>query len=150
MGAGVAIERSGNNPVPAIVPGVGDKPEEGLLQQPGQPDCSLYDRSGFHKDEGCTLAVGKGFRIGFHTVDAGWTIKPGKTGPVLTATVRNDNPGAIAGFWKTFHLSRYDGSLVEIVWCDSKAPFAAGESRIVTCQPLTPEGNAPFDSVAIS
>lgn len=145
--AGIGVERSGQNPVPAAVPVVGDKPDPSLVQQVGQRACDTRPH-GYASDEGCPVAVGKGFRIGFHTVKDGWEVKAGKEGPVLTATVWNNNPGAIDGFWHTFHLNRYDGSLVEIVWCKTP-PFAAGEIRTVTCAPLQPKGNAPYDEVWI-
>jgi hypothetical protein len=141
--AGVSVERSGHEPSLDVDTG---KPTEGLIEPGG---CSLYDIAGYHKDEGCPVAVGKGFRVGYYTVRDGWTVKPGKDGPVLTAVVVNDNPGAIARFWHTFHLNRYDGSLVEIVWCKTEA-FAAGEARAITCGPLLPNGNAPFDEVWIT
>lgn len=155
FGAGLFVGSHGGASAPVVreLPLVGVKPKPDLLIQDGK-SCDLYrrypDGEAFHKDEGCPIKVGPEFTIGFHTVDAGWTIKPGADGPVMTVTVRNANPGAIAGFWHTFHLNRYDGSLTEIVWCDSKAPFAAGEVRAITCKPLNPEGNAPYDSMAIS
>jgi hypothetical protein len=146
--AGMGVERSHPLSVPASVPVIGDKPTDSLVRQDGQPDCSTRMPSGYTKDEGCPVAEGKGFTAGFHTVRDGWAIRPTSQGPVLTLTVVNDNPGAIAGFWHTFHLERYDGSLVEIVWCETP-PFAAGESKTVTCRPLQPEPSAPYSSVHI-
>lgn len=142
--AGIAVERSGNRPAEPVDSG---KPE-GRVQQVGQRPCDTRLPSGYTSDEGCPVAVGKGFQIGFHTVKDGWSVKAGKEGPVLTATVWNNNPGAIAEFWHTFHLHRYDGSLVEIVWCETP-PFTAGQIRTITCEPLQPEGNAPYDEVTV-
>jgi hypothetical protein len=144
--AGITVEKSGHNPLPDGLPVVGGKPTEGLVEPSG---CSLYDIAGYHKDEGCPVTVGKGFRVGYYTIRDGWTLKPGKAGPVLTAVVVNDNPGAISGLFYTFHLKRYDDSLVEIVWCETEA-FAAGQARVMSCEPLSPDGNAPYDEVWIS
>ena len=142
--SGISVGRSGHNPVPVA----GDKPDESLVQQVGRYVCDLRLPSGYTSDDGCPVAQGKGFRAGFHTVKDGWAIKAGKDGPVLVATVVNDNPGAVAGFHHTFHLKRYDGTLVEILWCETPA-FAAGESRAVTCAPLQPESVGPHDEVWI-
>jgi len=148
--AGIGVERSGHNPVPAAVPVAGDKPKHGLVQTVGKPSCSQYDRFGYHKDDGCQIYPGEGFRVGFYTVKDGWSIKPGKEGPVATLTVWNNNPGAIARFWETLHLRRYDGSLVELLWCESEKSFAAGQYVTLTCEAHNPEGNGTYDEVWIS
>lgn len=142
---GIGIERTGNNPVPGAVPGIGDKPKKGLVVQDGEADCSLYEY-GFHKDDGCPVAYGKGFRVGFHTVKDGWTIK----GNALTLTVLNDNPGPISGFWHSFHLNLFDQRTVTILDCET-SDLLAHESRTVTCKPLS--GDEPvvaYDNVWIS
>lgn len=149
--AGIGVERSGHNPVPAAVPVVGGKPDESIVQQVGRKTCDLRLLSGYTSDEGCPVAYGKGFRAGFHTVRDGWSIKPSADGPVLTLSVWNNNPGAIGGFWHTFHLNRYDGSVVELLWCKTP-PFAAGESKTVTCKPLQASDareRGPYDEVWI-
>lgn len=108
--------------------------------------CDLRDREGFRKsDDGCAVAVGKGFRAGYHTVRDGWTIKDF----VATLVLVNDNPGAIGEFYRTLHLNRYDGSLAAILWCKAPA-MAAGESRAIACKPLSPQDPEPFDEVRIS
>jgi hypothetical protein len=145
--AGDQVGKSGHGnevSVPAAV--TAGRPDPGIVQQ-GDARCDLSP-NGFASDDGCTVAQGKGFRAGYHTVRDGWAVRAGKQGPVLTLTVGNGNPGSIGGFWHTFELERFDGSLVEIVWCDTPA-FAAGESRTITCEPLTPKGNAPFDAISI-
>jgi hypothetical protein len=126
-----------------------NKPSHGLVIQGGDK-CNLIDRSGYKAgDKGCPVAVGEEFSIGFHTVRAGWSITLGKDRPVLTAVIANDNPGAVSGFYHSFYLNRYDGSMVELLSCDSPA-FAAGESRTVVCAPGIAEGSHPFDTVAIN
>lgn len=149
--AGIGVERSGQNPVPAAVPVVGDKPDGSLVHQVGQKTCDLRLPSGYTSDDGCPVAYGKGFRAGFHAVRDGWTIKPSADGPVLTLDVWNNNPGAVGGFWHTFHLQRYDGSLVELLWCETP-PFTAGESKTVTCKPnmvSDASERGPYDEVWI-
>lgn len=143
--AGTAIDGPPQAVVSAVTAGAAGKPDPSIVRQ-GLAICDLRDAYGYTKDEGCPVAVGKGFQSGYHTVKDGWTLRPGSDGPVATLTVVNDNPGAVGSFWHTIHLERYDGSLVEIVWCET-GPFAARESKIVTCKPLSPEGNAPYDSV---
>jgi hypothetical protein len=128
--SGVGVERSGNNPVSAAVPVVGDKPKYDVIVQEGQPACNLRDRQGYLRDDGCPVAVGKGFRHGFHTVRDGWTLK----GFTATMVVVNDNPGPISGMYVSLYLNRYDGGLVEILKCESE-PFATGEARAISCKP---------------
>lgn len=150
VGAGfVASSRPWDKPLSQVPAAVAHKPTRGLLST----GCSLYDRYGYHKDEGCPVEPGKGLRVGFYTIDAGWAITMGPDGWQTTLTVRNANPGSIGRFWQTLHLERYDGGLVEILWCETAGVFTAGQSQHVVCKPLSPsdpDERVPFDSVAIS
>jgi hypothetical protein len=145
---GVVVERSGNNPVPGAVPVIGDKPRYGLIVQDGERDCDLYKRypsgNAYKKDDGCPVVMGEGFRAGFHTVRDGWTVKDN----VVTLVVVNDNPGPIEGFYASFYLNRFDGSMVALVNCETE-PLAVGQSRAISCKTSLKEDIEPVDNVWI-
>lgn len=153
--AGYLVGRFIDPSVPVVrdLPGIGAKPTYGRVIQDGKT-CDLVHQFGMNKgykklDETCPLVVGDGFTAGYHTIQDGWKVESTGSGPVLTLTVVNENPGSVRGFDSTFHLNRYDGSLVEIVWCKTKE-LTAGESRTITCKPLSPEPSQPFDAVEIN
>lgn len=155
FGFGQVVDRPNVRTAPLIreIPVVGGKPVYDRVVQDGRV-CDLrwqFGKSKHYKkvNETCPVAVGKEFTAGYHKIRDGWKIESRKEGPVFVGTVVNDNPGSIAGLNHTLHLERYDGSLVEILWCETEG-FAAGQSRDMTCAALSPEGSRPFDTVAVN